>query len=515
MDFKYIKSICTILLLATPIRANNILNEKTFEKPTQTQVNYQKILQVLELAHTEQQLFEHLKTLTHINIDNLSHPFELLLKLSQKNILNNASLPIKTYYTHQLYLLSIKIFYAQTEKKQYISAEEKKVVIENLKALLDQTDHAKNSTIINNINAVIAFIKAIPQNELSRKSIETTFELATILLNKKNTTKKERSYILHTELKIPHTYAATYLLLLELLKDHYIEKTDQQAFLLIEILLNTPEHNTTVQYRLQQLLGEILRTLMDQGKQYEAYYYLDQLIPFIPDLFTPLSNSNAIDDAEMNLLAQGLLIEWCLIQPYLYLLFDLKIPSDEQLENKIQEKINQKDLQEWLPTFKEKIAQLGLLTTSKQRLNSLQNILLYANYFRTLNFILTKDKNNPYEAKNNQNKIDSPLNTKKDQAMLKLISQKNDKIDIQTETILQELRKLKKLELEHKKMLQVIKKNTKKTETKKTTLLPQYKFLHPPYIWIITLLLLLLFLFAAALHVQNFIKKRRGNNPEK
>lgn len=511
----YLRRIALLLsLTAASLSAHSAsMLQSAIARYPKTRVTYHTILKGIEDANTEQQLFCQLKALDNIEVDKLSNPFRLLVQLSKTPSLRKASLPIKTYYTYQLYALCIKIFYAQSEKKQYITASEKKEVIENLNLFCNEQNTATNSEIINNVACVIAFIKALPQNELSRRNVETLHQLIAILLNKKSTTKKELELILQTQLKIEHAHMATYLILLELLKVHYVQKADQQAFVMLTTLFDTPELPTIVQYRMQQILGEILRTLIDKGKQYEAYYYMDQLLPFMPKLLLPLANPNPLDDIENSLLAQGLLIEWCLISPYLYVLFDMKNSSYEELEAKIQEKINEKELQEWFPNFKSQLQELGLFTQPQGQPNTLQAILAHMAYFQAINFMLVEDRQNfcsEEETPKKKTTTPSTQSKKEDSAAIKVLNESIEKLNIQTQALYEELKKIQKTQQAQQKTLQAIKKNTKAPQIKENKeLLSDYPWLHPPYIWLITAGLILLLIMLLGLFIRSVRNRKR------
>ena len=510
-----------------------------------TKATYQKVLEGIRGAKTDDQLLENIQKLDKIDIDTLENPFQLLEELSKIPSLRQASRPTSTYFTHKLYAICLKIWHAQVKKEQYITTRQKEEIEQNLKLLYQGQDKAKDSIIIHHVACIIALIKALPQTKLSKTQADTLYQLIGILLKERYTSQEDLYKILQAHIKEePDT--ATYLILLELIKVYYLQyvtKQDTTTFSVLIAPLFDQELPTTVQYRKQQILGEILRSLLKQGKKYEAYSYRDQLLPLMPTLLQPLSADEPLKEQDNRLLAEGLLIEWCLLLPYINTLFDdLQQSHNISLDAKIQEKLKRQELQDWYNKLTSQLRVLDLFDPKPEgQLNTLQRILLQKDYLHTLHFLLQASPARSAQDDHAQAKINILLQKlqtaiqilgTQDQKELKesldkfqkdiqtLVTQDQKKLKESLKELIAQNKNLQKSQEETKKALaalqqkmtqmqqaqqdqrkkqgrtlQKIQKNTATPRIKEQQeKIEKYPFLQSPYIHILVLLLLILLL---------------------
>lgn len=500
-------TLCIFALTAFPMGATSYTDG--LKDDITTESSYRTIIREIEEASTEEILFHKVRALKDIDISQIENPFDLLVELSELTSLRGASLAIKTYFSYQLYRLTIKVFHAQIEKKKWVTPESKKEIIEQLGKLCSESNSDINSDIIHNIDCITTFIKALPENDIGKRQEEIAYQLIKMLLSIDDITTKQLEKVLQAQLSMTPQQPTTYLLLLEVLKIYYIKKPGQEAFSMLKTLLERDDLPVVVRYQIQQVVGELLRTLVSKDNQYEAYAYMDQLLPLLPTLLSPLEDLDNFEKGDISLLCKGLMIQWCLTRSHLETLLNIKDASDKQ--SYIEAKINEKEMEAWLTKFKKKLTDLGLLSSAQEKQHSLQVIIGYAVYFKTINLLLIENKEDfLWQIPIEKEVVEKPIAQEVENEGIKELAASVSNITAQTEGLHQTIKEIQERQQEQQKILQIIKKNTKAPPQveKNKELLFSSPWLYPPYIWGITLALLLLVLLFLMLLFRSLKRKR-------
>lgn len=463
------------------------------------------ILVQIEEANSEVQLFQQLNMLSKIEVEELENPMVLLSRLSQVNSLREASLPLKTYFTWQLYILIIKIFHAEIKKGNWVERSVKEKIIADLWLLSIDKENGLHSEIIHYIDCIVAFIEALPESSTLSEEIKSLDGLISRLLEPSNEEIDSLQKLLEDELGDKKYGALTYLILLEMLQVYFLQKHNRKAFSMILSLLKKEGLPLVVRYRLQQVIGSLLRAMVNGDNHYEVYEYIDELLPYFPILLSPLTTWDSFQDQDKSSLSKGLLIQWSLLLPYLTIILNVKNPSNREAHIKI--KFQKKGMEVWFKKCKKKFVKLGLLLPPQSDSTPFQVILSHMDYFQTLNLLILACKQDLVWRKYPQI---LEMTAKKDiQKESEELASSLNQIAKQIKKFHESIQAIEKVQKSQKKTLHLIKTKIESPSTiQSSTLFLSSPWLHPPYIWAITLALLLLLLLSLGFLIRSYKKSK-------